>query len=196
MDLLALRNSLASELVSYLGTYTLGNGSTTPAIIVRDPGEGVTAGTSVSGLEVVLVSVPELIQELQYTDSPFVQNWTVNLIDWGGGSIEQATALVQSGYPGTTAQIVSVVEDKGPRRQTQLSIPLSRDGGQDAFQIAPTAQVLSVNTAVGHVSLGLGDLADVDASSVADEAVLVYNAASSKYKLDEVKKDLTDGGNF
>jgi len=196
MDLLALRNSLASELVTYLGTYTLGNGSTTPAIVVRDPGEGVAAGTSVSGLEVVLVSVPELIQELQYTDSPFVQNWTVNLIDWGGGSIEQATALVQSGYPGTTAQIVSVVEDKGPKRQTQLSIPLSRDGGQDAFQIAPTAQVLSVNTSVGHVSLGLGDLADVDASFVADEAVLVYSAANSKYKLDEVKKDLTDGGNF
>jgi len=196
MDLLALRNKLASELASYLGTYTLGNGSTTPAIIVRNPGEGIGAGISVTGLEVVLASVPELEQELQYTNSPFTQTWQVDLIDWGGGSIEQATALVQSGFPGTTAQLVSITEDKGPKRQTQLLIPLSRDGGQDAFQIAPTAQVLSVNTAVGHVSLGLGDLADVDASSVANEAVLVYNAASSEYQLDQTTKDLTDGGNF
>ena len=196
MDLLALRNSLASELSTYLGTYTLGNGATTPAIVVRNPGEGIGAGISVAGLEVVLSSVPELTQELQYKNSPFAQMWQVDLIDWGGGSMEQATALIQSGYPGTTAQVVSLVEDRGPKRQTRLSIPMSREGGQDAFQIAPTAQVLSVNSSVGHVSLGLVDLSDVDATSVADEAVLVYSAASSKYKLNQVKTDLTDGGNF
>ena len=156
------------------------------------------AGTTCSGLEVVIVSVPRLEQELQYESSPFTQTWEVSLTDWGGGDIESATALVQSGFPGTLAVIVPVQEDNGPKRQVQLSIPTSREGGQSAFQVPPTLQVQSVNSQTGHVSLGINDMDDVDVPSpVPADAVLVWDSASSKYKLDEhTSYSLTDGGNF
>lgn len=197
MDILALRGALATALTAHLGTYTLGNGSTTPALVVRDPGQGMTAGTTVSGLEVVISSVPELEQQLQYKDSPFVQTWNVFLVDWGGGDLEGAAALVQAGFPGTTAVILAVTEDIGPKRQTQLRIPLSREGGEFAFQVPPTLQVQSVNGETGHVSLGLADLNDVDDTGLVDDAVLVWDAASSSWKVNiHTTLTLTDGGHW
>lgn len=197
MDILALRGALATALTAHLGTYTLGNGTTTPALVVRDPGQGMTAGTTVSGLEVVISSVPELEQQLQYKDSPFVQTWNVFLVDWGGADLEGAAALVQAGFPGTTAVILAVTEDIGPKRQTQLRIPLSRVGGEFAFQVPPTLQVQSVNGQTGHVSLGLADLNDVDDTGLVDDAVLVWDAASSSWKVNiHTTLTLTDGGHW
>lgn len=197
MDILALRGALATALTAHLGTYTLGNGTTTPALVVRDPGQGMTAGTTVSGLEVVISSVPELEQQLQYKDSPFVQTWNVFLVDWGGADLEGAAALVQAGFPGTTAVILAVTEDIGPKRQTQLRIPLSRVGGEFAFQVPPTLQVQSVNGQTGHVSLGLADLNDVDDTGLVDDAVLVWDAASSIWKVNiHTTLTLTDGGHW
>lgn len=197
MDILALRGALATALTAHLGTYTLGNGSTTPALVVRDPGQGMTAGTTVSGLEVVISSVPDLEQQLQYKDSPFVQTWNVFLVDWGGADLEGAAALVQAGFPGTTAVILAVTEDIGPKRQTQLRIPLSRAGGEFAFQVPPTLQVQSVNGQTGHVSLGLADLNDVDDTGLVDDAVLVWDAASSSWKVNiHTTLTLTDGGHW
>lgn len=197
MDILALRGALATALTAHLGTYTLGNGSTTPALVVRDPGQGMTAGTTVSGLEVVISSVPDLDQQLQYKDSPFVQTWNVFLVDWGGADLEGAAALVQAGFPGTTAVILAVTEDIGPKRQTQLRIPLSREGGEFAFQVPPTLQVQSVNGQTGHVSLGLADLNDVDDTGLVDDAVLVWDATSSSWKVNiHTTLTLTDGGHW
>jgi len=197
VDILALRGALATALTDHLGTYTLANGSTTPALVVRDPGEGMGASTSVSGLEVVISSVPELEQQAQYTSSPFLQTWNVFLLDWGGGDIEGAAALVQAGFPGTTAQILALVEDVGPKRQTQLRIPLSRDGGAFAFQVPPTLQVQSVNGQTGAVSLDLADLADVDGTGLVDDAVLVWDAATSSWKVNiHTTLTLTDGGHW
>jgi len=197
VDILALRGALATALTAHLGTYTLGNGTTTPALVVRDPGQGMTAGTTVSGLEVVISSVPELEQQLQYKDSPFVQTWNVFLVDWGGADLEGAAALVQAGFPGTTAVILAVTEDIGPKRQTQLRIPLSRVGGEFAFQVPPTLQVQSVNGQTGHVSLGLADLNDVDDTGLVDDAVLVWDAASSSWKVNiHTTLTLTDGGHW
>lgn len=197
MDILALRGALATALTAHLGIYTLGNGSTTSALVVRDPGQGMSAGTTVSGLEVVISSVPELEQQLQYKDSPFVQTWNVFLVDWGGADLEGAAALVQAGFPGTTAVILAVTEDIGPKRQTQLRIPLSRAGGEFAFQVPPTLQVQSVNGQTGHVSLGLADLDDVDDSGLVDDAVLVWDATSSSWKVNQhTTLTLTDGGNW
>lgn len=157
----------------------------------------MTAGTTVSGLEVVISSVPELEQQLQYKDSPFVQTWNVFLVDWGGGDLEGAAALVQAGFPGTTAVILAVTEDIGPKRQTQLRIPLSREGGEFAFQVPPTLQVQSVNGQTGHVSLGLVDLNDVDDTGLVDDAVLVWDATSSSWKVNQhTTLTLTDGGNW
>ena len=197
MDILALRGALATALTAHLGTYTLGNGTTTPALVVRDLGQGMTAGTTVSGLEVVISSVPELEQQLQYKDSPFVQTWNVFLVDWGGADLEGAAALVQAGFPGTTAVILAVTEDIGPKRQTQLRIPLSRVGGEFAFQVPPTLQVQSVNGQTGHVSLGLADLDDVDDTGLVDDAVLVWDATSSSWKVNiHTTLTLTDGGHW
>ncbi|MFZ9568576.1 MAG: hypothetical protein ACO28M_01910 [Vulcanococcus sp.] len=180
-----------------MGTYTLGNGSTTPALVVRDPGESVVAGTDVSGLEVVISSVPELDQQLQYTSSPFIQTWNVFLMDWGGGDLEGAAAVVQSGFPGTTATILAVTEGIGPKRQTQLRIPLDRAGGAFAFQVPPTLQVQSVNGQTGNVSLGLADLDDVDSSGLTNNSVLVWDAASSSWKVNvHTTLTLTDGGHW
>lgn len=197
MDLLALRGALSTALSTRLGTYTLGNGSTTPALVVRDPGESVVAGTDVSGLEVVISSVPELDQQLQYTSSPFIQTWNVFLMDWGGGDLEGAAAVVQSGFPGTTATILAVTEGIGPKRQTQLRIPLDRAGGAFAFQVPPTLQVQSVNGQTGNVSLGLADLDDVDSSGLTNNSVLVWDAASSSWKVNvHTTLTLTDGGHW
>ena len=157
----------------------------------------MTAGTTVSGLEVVISSVPELEQQLQYKDSPFVQTWNVFLMDWGGGDLEGAAALVQAGFPGTTAVILAVTEDIGPKRQTQLRIPLSREGGEFAFQVPPTLQVQSVNGQTGAVSLGLADLNDVDDTGLVDDAVLVWDATSSSWKVNiHTTLTLTDGGHW
>lgn len=197
MDLLALRGALSTALSTRLGTYTLGNGSTTPALVVRDPGESVVAGTDVSGLEVVISSVPELDQQLQYTSSPFIQTWNVFLMDWGGGDLEGAAAVVQSGFPGTTATILAVTEGIGPKRQTQLRIPLDRAGGAFAFQVPPTLQVQSVNGQTGNVSLGLADLDDVDSSGLTNNSVLVWDAASSSWKVNvHTTLTLIDGGHW
>lgn len=197
MDILSLRSTLASALASRLGTYTLPNGSTTGALVVRDPGQGMTAGTAVTGLEVVISSVPELEQRLQYQSSPFVQTWNVFLIDWGGADLEGAAAVVQSGFPGTTATILPVTEDIGPRRQTQLRIPLAKDGGQSAFVPPPTLQVQSVNGETGHVVLSLGDLSDVNYTGLANNAVLVWDATTSKWKTNtHTTVTLTDGGHW
>lgn len=197
MDILTLRSTLASALASRLGTYTLPNGSTTAALVVRDPGQGMTAGTSVSGLEVVISSVPELEQRLQYQSSPFVQTWNVFLIDWGGADLEGAAAVVQSGFPGTTATILPVTEDIGPKRQSQLRIPLAKEGGQSAFMVPPTLEVQSVNGETGHVVLGLGDLSDVSYTGLTDDAVLVWDAASSSWKVNQhTTLTLTDGGHW
>ena len=157
----------------------------------------MTAGTTVSGLEVVISSVPDLEQQLQYKDSPFVQTWNVFLMDWGGGDLEGAAALLQAGFPGTTAVILAVTEDIGPKRQTQLRIPLSREGGQFAFQVPPTLQVQSVNGQTGAVSLGLADLNDVDDTGLVDDAVLVWDATSSSWKVNiHTTLTLTDGGHW
>ena len=198
MDLLDLRSALVSALSSHLGTYTLGNSNTTQAVSVRDPGKGLEAGTTVTGLELIIASVAELEQQSQYKDSNFLQTWNIYLIDWGGADLEAASAVVQAGFPGTTSTGLSVSEDTGPRRQNQLRIPLSRVGGQSAFQVPPSLQVLSVNGDTGHVSIGINDMNDVTPTSgLDDDAVLVWDSATSKWKTNEhTSWTLTDGGNF
>lgn len=191
MDVLAVRGALSSALSAHLGTYTLANGSTTPALAVRSPGEGTPAGTSVSGLEVVISSVPELEQQLQYTLSPFVQVWLVYLLDWGGGDLEDATAVVQDLLPNTTATILAVTEQTGPLRQSLLRIPLSREG------LLSISTVRSVNGLNGNVELGLLDLVDVDNTGLQDDSVLVWDVASGKWVVNaHTTLTLTDGGSF
>ena len=197
MDLLALRGTLSTALANRLGTYTLPNGATTPAISVRDPGDGISAGTAVSGLELVIISVPELELVSQYQSSPYLQTWTAFLVDWGGGDMEGAVALVQAGFAGTTAASLNLTEDLGPKRQTQLRIPLDKEGGAFAYQVPPALQVASVNGQTGNVQINLNDLEDVDDTGLTESSVLVWDALSSKWKANRhTTLTLTDGGHW
>jgi hypothetical protein len=184
-------------LAPLLGTYTLANGATTDALVVRDPGQGLVAGTTVSGLEVVISSVPELEEQAQYRYAPFLQVWNVFVQDWGGGDLEEAVATLQSAFPGSSAVLLAVLEDQGPKRQAQLRLPSNRNSNQLPATSEPTTLVKSVNGQIGHVSLGLADLNDVDDTGLVDDAVLVWDATSSSWKVNvHTTLTLTDGGHW
>jgi hypothetical protein len=197
VDVLAIRGAIATVLAPLLGTYTLANGATTDALVVRDPGQGLAAGTTVSGLEVVISSVPELEEQAQYRYAPFLQVWNVFVQDWGGGDLEEAVATLQSAFPGSSAVLLAVLEDQGPKRQAQLRLPSNRNSNQLPATSEPTTLVKSVNGAIGHVSLGLADLDDVDDTGLVDDAVLVWDASSSSWKVNiHTTLTLTDGGHW
>lgn len=197
MDVLAIRGAIATVLAPLLGTYTLANGATTAALVVRDPGQGLAAGTTVSGLEVVISSVPDLEEQPQYRLAPFRQVWNVFVQDWGGGDLEEAVATLQSGFPGATAVLLAVLEDQGPKRQAQVRLPANRDSNQLPVTSEPTQLVKSVNGQLGHVSMGLTDLNDVDGTGLVGDAVLVWDATSSTWKVNlQTTLSLTDGGHW
>lgn len=126
MDVLTLRTSLESVLVDSLGTYTLSNGATTPAMSVRAVGESMPADTKVSGLEAILVRDPLPEPVPSYRDQKAFLRWTLFLVDWDGTNApHEAAALILSAYPGTSITSVSVPEAAGPGSQLRLQIRTS-----------------------------------------------------------------------
>ena len=120
----ALRTSLAATLAGYLGTYTLANGSTTPAISVRGPADGLPAATSVTGLECVILRDPDLPNIVAYKANMLRPVWTVFLIGWNQqNDIIPAAVAVVNANPGTTAERVIVDDNVGPSQQIRLEIP-------------------------------------------------------------------------
>jgi hypothetical protein len=123
MEVLALRTALQSLLTSALGTYTLGNGTTTAAVHVRAVGEARPSGVTVTGMELVIVRDPELDPIPQYKNPNAFRRWIVYLVDWGGSAdLKAAAALVLNSYPSTTIETLSVPEAVGPRNQMRLEI--------------------------------------------------------------------------
>jgi hypothetical protein len=123
VNLLELRTELASLLSASLGTYTLPNGATTPAISVRSSGEALPTGTSVTGLEVVLIRDPDLTPIPQYTDAGALRSWTVFLIDWSDATdLEPIGAYLVEAYPGTQVTTVAVPKGTGPQNQMRVTI--------------------------------------------------------------------------
>jgi hypothetical protein len=123
MEVLALRTALQSLLSSALGTYTLGNGTTTAAVHVRSVGEARSSNVTVSGMEMVIVRDPELDPIPQYKNPKAFRRWTVYLVDWGGSAdLKAAAALVLDSYSNTTIETLSVPEAVGPRNQMRLQI--------------------------------------------------------------------------
>lgn len=123
MDLLTLRSGLATLLSSDLGTYTLGNDATTPAISVRASYEPRPPYKSVSGLEVVIEKIPESEALRQYKNEELLRTWVVYLIDWDGGDPTEAAAKVADEYPGTTITRLQVPPELGPPQQVRITIP-------------------------------------------------------------------------
>lgn len=128
MDVTVLRAQVEAVLSADLGTYTLANGETTPAISVRDPGKGLAPGTRVSGLEAVIYSVPEMLPVREYQSDNAIRAWSVYLVGWGDGvDMQTASASLLANFPGADVATLSVPEDIGPRNQMRVTIKTTDD---------------------------------------------------------------------
>lgn len=123
MNVLTLRYLIVEAIEDYIGTYTLGNGTTTPAVSVRAVGEGLTPGTTVAGLEVVIVTEPDLTPIRQYIGEEAFRDWTVYLVGWDeDAELAQAGAELIRMFPGSRAVSISVPPNVGPKNQMRVSI--------------------------------------------------------------------------
>jgi hypothetical protein len=123
MNVLSLRTALETTLVDVLGTYTLANGVTTPAIAVRAAGESLPAGTPGTGLECVILREPELVPVRQYRTEHAFSRWTVFLVDWDGeASLQTVAGRLIWAYPGSNAVTITVPRGVGPRSQMRVDI--------------------------------------------------------------------------
>lgn len=123
MNVLTLRYLITEAIEDYIGTYRLGNGIETPAISVRAIGEGLTPGTTVTGLEVVIVTEPDLTPIRAYKDEEALRDWTVYLVAWSADAeLSQAAAELIHSFPGSRAVTIQVPENIGPKNQMRVSI--------------------------------------------------------------------------
>jgi hypothetical protein len=123
MDILQLRTELETLLVNNLGVYTLANGTETPAVSVRAVGERPAAGTTVTGIELVLIRDPDLSPLDQYSNQAAFRTWTLYLVDWNNDQdLEGPAARIVEQYPGTTVSTVLVPEGVGPTHQMRLTV--------------------------------------------------------------------------
>lgn len=128
MNVLSLRTALETTLVDVLGTYLLANGVSTPAIAVRAAGESLPAGTTVTGLECVILREPELVPVRQYRKEHAFSRWTVYLVDWDGeASLQTVAGRLIWAYPGSNAVSITVPRGVGPRSQMRVDIQTDPD---------------------------------------------------------------------
>ncbi len=121
--LLTIRNELVTALAGRLGTYTLANGSTTPAVRCSDPQETRYPGTVVTGLELVLLRSPVLSVVRQYQEEFSIAEWTAFLVNWDGDDKAQAAAkVVANEIPGTDIERQEVPLGIGPQDQYRLTL--------------------------------------------------------------------------
>lgn len=128
--ILSVRSQLATLLASYLGTYTLSNGATTPAISVRDQGGALAVGTTVSGIECVLVFEPRLFPVRQYRQEHSSDVWTLYLVDWGGAGtarLQEVAARICWKFPRSEVFPITVPKGVGPRNQIRVDVRTDPD---------------------------------------------------------------------
>lgn len=129
MNILSLRTELETTLVDVLGTYTLANGATTPAISVRDVGGSLPAGTRVTGLECVILREPELVPIRQYSKEHAFSRWTLYLVMWTetGVNLQEIAGRLLWAYPGSNAVSINVPQGVGPRHQMRVDLQTNPD---------------------------------------------------------------------
>lgn len=129
MNILSLRTELETTLVDVLGTYTLANGATTPAISVRDVGGSLPAGTQVTGLECVILREPELVPIRQYSKEHAFSRWTIYLVMWTetGVNLQEIAGRLLWAYPGSNAVGINVPQGVGPRHQMRVDLQTNPD---------------------------------------------------------------------
>ena len=120
---LTFRQQLEPVLLPWLGSYTLANGTVTPAFSVRAIGKGLAPGTTVSGVEAVLRLDPDLAPVSAYQSEEALATWTCYLVDWTGEEeLTGAAQAVIDVFPGSTWSQLNVSEDVGPSNQVRLTI--------------------------------------------------------------------------
>jgi hypothetical protein len=123
MDVLDLREELETLLADYLGTYVLANGMSTPAVRVRATGESLEAGTTVSGLELVILRDPAPQPVRQYRAPEAFRRWTLFLVGWDDNAdLDTPAALILGAYPNATFATINVPESVGPRHQIRIEL--------------------------------------------------------------------------
>lgn len=140
MNLLDIRVQVATTLSDVLGTYRLANGATTPAIAVRAAGESLPPGTTVTGLEAVILRDPEPIPVRQYRQEAMRTRWTLYLVDWSGGTPLQTVAgrLIWA-FPGTTATLINVPRGVGPSAQMRVDLLSTTAATYEVIELARLA---------------------------------------------------------
>jgi hypothetical protein len=185
--LLDLRAALSDLLGDYLGTYTLANGATTPAIAVRAIGEARKTGTTVSGMELIIERDPDTIQVQTQGQSPSVLEWTVWLVSWDESSLAAPAARLVAAFPNVEAEPVRVPEGSGPSNQIRVSLQI----GQTLVVSGPPSGVTVTGTSsaalvilgsaagfVGTVSIGTSSGTLITTGSAA--GVVTVTAVSSQ----------------
>jgi hypothetical protein len=152
MNIRDIRVQLETVLTDVLGTYRLANGATTPAIAVRAAGESLPPGTTVEGLEVVIVRDPEPVPVVQYRQETAGDRWTLYLVDWSGDTPLQTVAgrLIWA-YPGSNAVLINVPRGVGPGAQMRVDL-----------QTRPNAATFDVDTNYPQESVKYQVLVDAD----------------------------------
>lgn len=132
MNVRDLRLQLEVTLASVLGTYRLSNGATTPAIAVRAWGESLPPGTTVEGLECLIIRDPEPVELTQYQQQVAFHRWTLFLVDWSGeAQLQDVAGRLLWAYPGSNAVTVTVPRGVGPRGQMRVELQTNPDFNPD-----------------------------------------------------------------
>lgn len=123
VDVLTLRAQIAAALAEDLGSYTLLNGETTPAISVRPEGQALAAGTVAAGLEVVILAEPRLSPVGAYLQQEAIREFIVFLVGWDDtAEITVAAEKLIRLFPGTEWQEIPINKRVGPTNQARVII--------------------------------------------------------------------------
>ena len=123
MDAATLRAEISLALAADLGTYTLLNGETTPAISVRPEGARLAAGTTAAGLEVVILAEPRLSPVGAYLQQEGWREYFVFLVGWDEtADITTAAEKLIYFFPGTEWQEIPIAKRIGPTNQARVII--------------------------------------------------------------------------
>jgi len=152
---LDLRTTLSTALDAVLGTYTLANGTSTPAVDVRAIGQGRETGTTVAGVELVIQRDPIIRPIRAQEDEGVMLEWTAFLVEWtGGATASRAAQLAIATIPGCDAEVVEVPENVGPVHQyrlliRQVSAATATDLVPAVAQFITTLSGLNITTLAG-----------------------------------------------
>jgi len=184
--LLDVRAALSTLLGDYIGTYTLTNGATTPAVAVRAIGEARKTGTEVAGMELIIERDPDTIQVQTQGQSPTLYEWTIWLVSWDESSLDAPAEAVVAAFANVEVEPIRVPEGSGPSNQIRISLQT----GQSLILTGPPSGVTvtgasdealiilgSASGFVGAVSIGTSSGTLTTTGSAA--GVVIVTAATS-----------------